>query len=208
MRIYARNFLAGALVAAGTLVGTLHTGAAADAAPPASIVIIDTQKIQRDSLAGKDIVNQFDAIRTDVQTEIQKEEEKLRAEEDELKRQRDILSPDAFEAKRQAFEQKVADVQRKVQEKNNQLRAALDKANGELQRAIMPILNKVLENKNATLMIDKSQVVVMAPSKGLDVTTDVIEQLDRVLPGIKVDFSNVTGASAGTPAPAPAPAKK
>jgi outer membrane protein len=210
MRNFRRNLLVGALVATGTMLGTLGAGVAAEAAPAASIVIIDSQKIQRDSLAGKDIVGQFDAIRTQVQSEIQGEEDKLRGEEDELKRQRDILSPDAFEAKRQAFEQKVADVQRKVQEKNAQLRTALDKANGELQRAVMPILNKMLESKNATLMIDKGQIIVMAPNKGLDVTTDVIEQLDRVLPGVKVDFSNVSiaGGAAAAAAPAPAPAKK
>ena len=181
MRNFARNSLVGALVATGIMVGTLATGMAAESAPAATIVIIDTQKIQRDSLAGKDIVSQFDQIRGEVQAEIQKEEDRLRGEEDELKRQRDILSADAFEAKRQAFEQKVGDVQRKVQEKNAQLRTALDKANSELQRAVLPILNKMLETKNATLMIDKSQVIVMAPNKGLDVTTDVIEDRKSVV---------------------------
>jgi outer membrane protein len=212
MRNIAKYGLVVAAVAAGTMMGTLTSTRAAESTPPASIIVIDTQLIRQNSLAGKDILRQIDEIRTSVQDEIQKEEDKLRAEEDELKRQRAILTPEAFDQKRQAWEQKVMDVQRKVQEKNAQLEAALQKANGVLQRAILPILQKTLDSKGATFMVDKSQVLIMAPNKGLDVTTQVIEQLDSVLPGVKVDFSAVadagnTGATAApTPAPAPAPA--
>ncbi len=194
------------------MIGKVTPGVAADSVSPASIIVIDTQQIRRDSLAGKDILRQIDDIRSSVQADIQKTEQQLRAEEDELKRQRAILTPEAFDQKRQAWEQKVMDVQRKVQEKNAELEQALQKANGELQRAITPILQKILETKGATFMLDKSQIIIMAPNKGLDVTTDVIEKLDSVLPGVKVDFSAVTASSGSAPAPAaaaaPAPAKK
>ena len=210
MRKIAQHLLVASVIAAGAMIGKVTPVAAATAAPAASIIVIDSQQIRRDSLAGKDILRQIDDVRSSVQADIQKQEQQLRAEEDELKRQRAILTPEAFDQKRQAWEQKVMEVQRKVQEKNAALEMALQKANGELQRAIMPILQKTLETKNATFMVDKSQIILMAPNKGLDVTTDVIEKLDSVLPGVKVDFSAVTGdaGSAAAAAPAPAPAKK
>ena len=210
MRKIAQHLLVVAVIAAGAMIGKVTPGTAAET-PSASIIVIDSQQIRRDSLAGKDILRQIDDIRSAVQADIQKQEQQLRAEEDELKRQRAILTPEAFDQKRQAWEQKVMEVQRKVQEKNAALEMALQKANGELQRAIMPILQKTLDARNATFLVDKSQIILMAPNKGLDVTTDVIEKLDSVLPGVKVDFSSVTGDAGGAaaaPAPAPAPAKK
>lgn len=209
MRKIAQHLLVASVIAAGAMIGKVTPVTAAEP-PSASIIVIDSQQIRRDSLAGKDILRQIDDIRSAVQADIQKQEQQLRSEEDELKRQRAILTPEAFDQKRQAWEQKVMEVQRKVQEKNAALEMALQKANGELQRAIMPILQKTLETKNATFMVDKSQIILMAPNKGLDVTTDVIEKLDSVLPGVKVDFSAVTGdaGSAAAAAPAPAPAKK
>ena len=209
MRNIAQHLLVASVIAAGAMIGKVTPVTAAEP-PSASIIVIDSQQIRRDSLAGKDILRQIDDIRSAVQADIQKQEQQLRSEEDELKRQRAILTPEAFDQKRQAWEQKVMEVQRKVQEKNAALEMALQKANGELQRAIMPILQKTLETKNATFMVDKSQIILMAPNKGLDVTTDVIEKLDSVLPGVKVDFSAVTGDAgiAAAAAPAPAPAKK
>ena len=210
MKKIAQHLLVAVVIAAGAMIGKVTPVTAAEP-PSASIIVIDSQQIRRDSLAGKDILRQIDDIRSAVQADIQKQEQQLRAEEDELKRQRAILTPEAFDQKRQAWEQKVMEVQRKVQEKNAALEMALQKANGELQRAIMPILQKTLETKNATFMVDKSQIILMAPNKGLDVTTDVIEKLDSVLPGVKVDFSAVTGDAGGAAAataPAPAPAKK
>ena len=210
MKKIAQHLLVAVVIAAGAMIGKVTPGTAAESTPSASIVVIDSQQIRRDSLAGKDILRQIDDIRSAVQADIQKQEQQLRAEEDELKRQRAILTPEAFDQKRQAWEQKVMEVQRKVQAQNAALEMALQKANGELQRAIMPILQKTLETKNATFMVDKSQIILMAPNKGLDVTTDVIEKLDSVLPGVKVDFSAVTGdagSAAAAPAPA-APAKK
>ena len=209
MRNIAQHLLVASVIAAGAMIGKVTPVTAAEP-PSASIIVIDSQQIRRDSLAGKDILRQIDDIRSAVQADIQKQEQQLRSEEDELKRQRAILTPEAFDQKRQAWEQKVMEVQRKVQAQNAALEMALQKANGELQRAIMPILQKTLETKNATFMVDKSQIILMAPNKGLDVTTDVIEKLDSVLPGVKVDFSAVTGdaGSAAAAAPAPAPAKK
>ncbi|HKJ73878.1 MAG TPA: OmpH family outer membrane protein [Alphaproteobacteria bacterium] len=203
-----------ALAATGTMMGTLNAGMAADSVAPASILVIDSQLIQQNSRAGKDILRQVDDIRTQVQAEIQKEESSLRSQEDELKRQRSILTPEAFDQKRQAWEQKVMAVQRKVQAKNAALQMAVKKANETLQRAIVPILQKILNKRGATFIMDKGQMVLMAPNKGLDVTTDVIEQLDTVLPDITVDFSAVktagegSGGAAAAPAPAPAPKKK
>jgi outer membrane protein len=210
MRNLTKNMLGATLIAAATLMGTHTVVLAADTVQPASIIVIDMQLVQQNSLAGKDVLRQLNDVKTSIQDEMQKEQTQLRSEQDELQRQRAILTPEAFDQKRQAFEQKVMDFQRKVQEKNAQLEAAYQKAQGVMQRALVPILQKELKLKNATLLLDKSVILQLAPDRGLDVTTEVTEQLDSVLPGLKVDLTTVSdtslGAKPAAPAPAPAPA--
>ncbi len=173
-----------ALMAMVMAVTTLYS-AEAQALPSAVIATIDTQKIRRDSAAGKDITRQLDAIRQEFQAQVTKKEESLRQEEQDLQTKRPVMEPNAFKAQEQAWRQKVMAVQREIQEKNSRLEVALRKASAELQRALKPIYQKILAKHKATLIMDKSLVIEQAP--GLDVTTEVIEQLDQVLPTVKVE---------------------
>lgn len=164
-----------------------HVGSAqAQQIASAVIAVIDTQHIHRTTLAGKDIQVQLDAMRAKFQSEMQKEEEKIRTEREALARQKDILAPEAMQAKSRAFEEKVAAAQRLAQEKRRQLELALRQATNELQRALIPVLQEIMDARKITLVVDKNQVVMQA--SGLDITTEVIEQLNRKLPSIVVEL--------------------
>ncbi len=159
---------------------------AAEALPQAVIAIINSRMVRFNSAAGKDIQSQLDKIRTSFQAEIQEQEKILKAEESTLKSQRSILPKESYDAKVKDFQNKVLTVQREVQIKNKQLEAALGNAQNQLQRALKPILQKILKDHKATMIMDMSVVIEKAP--GLDVTTKVIEALDAVLPTIKVEL--------------------
>lgn len=158
------------------------------ALPPAVIALIDIQLLLRESLAGKDIQRQVDTMRDEFRAQVTKRESDLRSEEQELSRQRAILSPEAFEEKRLEFERKVTEFQKEVQERSSQLEIAVSKARNEILRALVPIYQQVLDERKATMLVDKSQIVLPAP--GLDVTTEVIEKLDQKLPGVKVSTTS------------------
>lgn len=178
-----KTFFPAMTVAIGVLFGATLT-ASGQEIPKAVIAVIDSQHIQRTTLAGKDIQVQIDALRAKFQDEMQKVENGLRTEGDELKRQQAILAPEAFQAKGQAYQQKVKAAQRLAQEKRRQLELALRQAMNQLQHALIPVLQGIMDKRKITLIVDKSQVVLQA--SGLDVTTEVIEELDRRLPSVKV----------------------
>jgi Skp family chaperone for outer membrane proteins len=178
-----------ALVGLG-LQSSISSPARAASAPPAVIIVIDSQLIRRESLAGKDLLRQVDIIRKGFQAEVAKKEDSLKAGEAELKRQRAILTPEAFEDKRRAFEQKYLGAQKDIKSRRAKIELAVSRANDELRRALLPIFRKVLNAKKATILMDKSQTVLVGP--GLDVTTEVIEQLDQVLPAIKIDLEKAS----------------
>ncbi|VAW05058.1 hypothetical protein MNBD_ALPHA01-2245 [hydrothermal vent metagenome] len=177
------------MAAIATVVVTFSNTAtivAAQSLPPAVIAVIDSRMVRFNSAAGKDIQNQLDAIRTKFQTEIAEQEKTLKEEETTLKSQRSILPKESYDAKVKDFQNKVLTVQREVQIKNKQLETALGNAQNELQRALKPILQKILKEHKATMIMDVS--LVIEKTSGLDVTTKVIEALDQVLPTIKVEL--------------------
>ena len=181
--------LMAAIAATVSTISPLVTASVAQSLPPAVIAVIDSRMVRFNSAAGKDIQNQLDAIRTKFQTEIAEQEKTLKEEETTLKAQRAILPKDAYDAKVNDFQNKVLTVQREVQIKNKQLETALGNAQNELQRALKPILQKILKDHNATMIMDVS--LVIEKTSGLDVTTKVIEALDLVLPNIKVELPAV-----------------
>ncbi len=177
------------MAAIATVVVTFSNTAtivAAQSLPPAVIAVIDSRMVRFNSAAGKDIQNQLDTIRTKFQTEIAEQEKTLKEEETTLKSQRSILPKESYDAKVKDFQNKVLTVQREVQIKNKQLETALGNAQNELQRALKPILQKILKEHKATMIMDVS--LVIEKTSGLDVTTKVIEALDQVLPTIKVEL--------------------
>jgi len=184
-----------AIVSAVSTFTTIGTTLAAEALPTAVIAVIDSRMVRFNSAAGKDIQSQLDKIRTKFQAEIADQEKTLKEEEATLKSQRSILPKESYDAKVKDFQNKVLTVQREVQIKNRQLETALGNAQNELQRALKPILQKILKEHKATMIMDVSLVIEKGP--GLDVTTKVIEALDQVLPSIKVELpaANATPAA-------------
>ncbi len=186
-----------AVAATLSTLSNITSTVAAEALPPAVIAIIDSRMVRFNSAAGKDIQSQLDKIRKKFQVEITEQEKKLKAEEATLKSQRSILPKESYDAKVRDFQNKVLTVKREVQIKNKQLEAALGSAQNELQRALKPILQKILKEHKATMIMDAS--LVIEKSAGLDVTTSVIEALDQVLPNVKVELP-VTAAAPAAPA--------
>lgn len=169
------------------------------AIPAAKIAIVDTRLILSTSAVAVDINRQVAQIQADLQVDLQTKGNALRAEEESLKSQSAIMPQEAYNQKAQEFQQKAVEYQREVQIKRQQLERAIASSNAELERALKPILQKVLQDTGATILMDKGTVLEQAP--GLDVTTRVIEQLDLAMPSMTVVLPEIPAA-----APAAAPA--
>jgi outer membrane protein len=168
------------------LLGQSVTSRAADLPPPV-IAVVDIQMILQDSVASKSIQKQLDTQRQTYQNEISKQEEKLRAAEQELGRQRTILSQDAFAQKRREFEQQVAEVQRNVQARKKSLDQAFNESMTKVRDNLLQIVADVAGERKATLVLAKQQVVIV--EKSLDLTSVVLERLNKKLPNVAVNIS-------------------
>jgi outer membrane protein len=152
---------------------------------PASVVaVVDVQFILQEAAASKNIQKQLEVQRETYQNEISKQEDRLRAVEQELNRQRSVLSPDEFAQKRREFEQQVADVQRTVQARKRVLDQAFNESMTKVRDTVLQMVTEVAGEQKATLVLAKQQVVLA--EKSLDLTSAVLERVNRKLPTVPV----------------------
>jgi len=182
-----------AIIAAAFVIATVaynpHANAQAAKTPTETglgtqIAVLDLDAIRRDALAVKDIRAQIVEFQKSFRTDIQKEEEALRAANQELAKKRSILAPEAFAEERRKFEQKVVAVQRLVQERKR----GLDKAQSDAMLNVEVLLNKIIgeiaTSRKLGLVLRRQQTILA--SRSLEITGDVLKQLNQRLPKVKV----------------------
>jgi Skp family chaperone for outer membrane proteins len=152
--------------------------------PAAVAVVVDYARILREAKAAKAIRTQIDARRKVYQDQIAKEEKRLFDADKELAKQRSVLSAEAFAEKRKAFEQDVSGVQRMAQERRRQLDQVAAVALGQVRNSLVEVVGTLSDERGFNLVLPSSAVLLFSPR--IDLTEDVMAQLDKKLPTVKV----------------------
>lgn len=180
-RLFAPAIITGALLLAQPVL-------AADN-PPANpgIILINREALLVESKAGQDMAKQIQAIRKGIEDDLQKKADKLRADEESLAGQQSILTQDAFEAKRKTLMAQRQSLQKEADARSRQLQAGVVAAQNKVWQAVSPILDALLIEKKAVLMLERD-AVVRGTMADLDVTAVAIKLLDEKLPSVKVEL--------------------
>tara|TARA_R110000824_G_scaffold155226_6_gene327715 strand:- start:225 stop:911 length:687 start_codon:yes stop_codon:yes gene_type:complete len=132
-----------------------------------------------------------DKLERDLQAEAKKlgEQRGLLKEEDFAKKVQAFQKKEAdtrksFEAKGLAFQKKEQDLQRTFQQKGIELQNGTNVARAKVEAAVRPIFTKVMEAHGANIMLEQSYVV--AGGVDLDVTAEVVKELDAKLTSVEV----------------------
>jgi outer membrane protein len=176
-----------------TLVMSLPFLLAATAAyadpPQPKIVVLDRAAIMSFSKVGQDIAKQMQAYSNQAKNDLAARGKALQNEGRTLQQQVAILAPDLKAKKLAEFQAREQSLQNEIQRRDEQMRAAFAQARQTIESKLGPILQQLVKERGANLVLDK-QAVVFAPSAaGFDITGDAIKRLDQQLPGIKVNFS-------------------
>lgn len=126
-------------------------------------------------------------MRKAFQAQVSKQEQQLRQVEQELNRQRAILAPEAFAQKRRAFSEEARKAQNDVQQQRRDLDRAFNNTKNEILKNLVIVAQAVAEAKKLNMLVEKRFVFLSA--KTMDVTADVIAQLDKRLPKLKIDLN-------------------
>ena len=176
-----------ALALAGLASPALVTPVLADP-PQAKIVVIDRAAIMQFSKVGQDIAKQMQTYATQAKNDLSAQGKALQAEGRNLQQQVAILAPDVKQKRLDAFRAKEEALQGAAQRKDDQLKTAFAQARAAMEQQLGPILQQLVKERGANLVLDK-QAVVFANANGFDITGDAINRLNQKLPSFKINLN-------------------
>ena len=155
-----------------------------------TIVVIDQRKIMRDSRAGKDIQAKMKSIEDQIKSELEKTSRSLASEGESIETRTKGMTPQAVAAdptlkgQVESFYKKAGEFNRTRQVRATELQITERKAWNEFFKALQPVLQEVVNEKGAQIMLDRSTTVFTNPS--LDASALVISKMDSRQPTINV----------------------
>lgn len=156
----------------------------ADARSASRILIVDVERIYRESRAGQSIREAEAALNEQTEDELNARRSALRAESDALTQRRETMAEEEFRQREAAFRRDVADLRRFRRERAREIRRAAAEARTELRQAVEPILVALMRDWRAEVMIDARAVILRASA--LDITDEAILRLDEQTPSIEL----------------------
>lgn len=165
-----------------------HAAAATSPVPAPKIIVVDRQAILRASKVGQDIVRQVNAYTAAAESEFRSENEALQKESAALQQQVAILAPDVRTQKIKAFQAKEQAFKNKVDARQALIQGGVLKARQQVEAALGPILQGIMQERGANLLLDRGAVVLGMVD--IDVTQLTIQRLDQKLPTVKVQLVN------------------
>ncbi len=148
------------------------------------IIVIDTQKILRESKAVQSIQKQIGEQRAAYQDELKGKETALRQEDEALRRQSTIISQDAFSQRKRDLEKRVGALQREIQEKRRALDKVFSQGMQQVQAALVEITKEIAKARKADLVLQRTMVVFVHPK--MEITDDALAKLNANLPTVKL----------------------
>jgi outer membrane protein len=157
-------------------------------APAPKIVVIDKAAIMQFSKVGQDIARQMQTLANQAKNDLTAQGRALQNEGRTLQQQVAILAPDLKAKRMAAFEAKQRSLQSAAQKKDEQLKAGFYQARQAMEQALGPIVQEVVKQRGANIVVDK-QAVVFATASGFDITQEVINRLNEKMPTFKVNLN-------------------
>lgn len=180
--------LAGAAIIAATGaagVAALNSAQAQQDAKAPVILVLDQSQVIAQSKAGQSMAPQLKKLQEEANKELNAELEKLNKEAEDLKKQKDLMAEDVWVEKAKQLNAKQNNLPAIREVKVRELQLAEQKALSKIDEAMKPILREIVDQRGATLMLDRSAVMYAAPET--NITAEVISELDKVLKSVKVE---------------------
>ena len=177
-------------VALALVFSSVSVAAPIASAQGTNVVVIDQRKIMRDSRAGKDIQTKMKSIEDQIKRELEGTSRSLESEGKSIESRTQnmtaqaVAADSALKSQVENFYKKAGEFNRTRQIRARELQITERKAWNEFFKALQPVLQEVVNEKRAQVMLDRSSTVYANPS--LDASALVISKLDAAKPTINV----------------------
>ncbi len=151
-----------------------------------NVGVVNVAKIMHDSKAATSVRGQLQTKQKAFQAELDQKGKALQAEDQALVKQKDTADKAAFDKKVADFRARAAKEQKAIQDKKVALDKAFSASLEEIQKNVLDIVKQVAADKKLNLVVSSAQVLYA--DQPLDITDEVLKQLDTKLPNVAVKF--------------------
>jgi len=144
---------------------------------PTSILIVSQEVLFSETALGKDILALEQSERDALIAESRQIGAAFVEEEFKLTEMRDTLSPDEFRRLADAFDEKVVAARAAQDANDSTLIANIEARRRAFYRVIAPVLARLMQQYNATVIIDRRTVLLF--DNNLDITSEAVQFLDN-----------------------------
>tara|TARA_R100000750_G_scaffold12970_2_gene8315 strand:- start:945 stop:1565 length:621 start_codon:yes stop_codon:yes gene_type:complete len=151
-------------------------GPLAESVPTTPILVIEFERVFSESAFGRRVNNEIEQAGRAIATENRRIEAELTEEERGLTDLRSTLAPDEFRKLADAFDEKVQRLRDEQDTKARALGARTDEARRRFLTVAQPVLEGLLREAGATLILERRTVLVAADS--IDISDRAIARID------------------------------
>ena len=154
----------------------------------AIVAVVDSERISRECTACRAAQAQLTTQGNTLRTRAQQLQQQLQTQGQPLQTAVSALNgrqPDAALQQRiTAFQTQERNAQQELQRSEQTLRSTQAHVQQQIGARLMPIINTVMQARGANVVVDRG--VTLAVSPALDITNDVLAQLNQQLPSVSV----------------------
>ena len=175
-------------IAALAALATIPAAAPAQRLGSAIIAVVDTDRISRECTACRAAQSQLASQGGTLRTRAQQLQTQLQTQGQSLQTAVSALSgrqPDAALQQRiTAFQTQERNAQQELQRSEQNLRSIQAHVQQQIGARLVPIINTVMQSRGANVVVDRGATLAASPA--LDITNDVLAQLNQQLPSVSV----------------------
>jgi Skp family chaperone for outer membrane proteins len=182
-------------------------------APPNSVIgVLGIPEIMRASSAAQQVEKIITERREKLNQDAQKEQTVWRDMQQSLANERAKLSADQIRAKERELQDRITNAQKTFRDRNRIIQEAGQYGLAQIERMLISVIRQVADSRGMNLVLHRAQVALNINE--FDITDQVTEQINKVLPSVALPPEGVAPpmaaitppAGQGAPAPTPASA--
>lgn len=180
-------------------------------APPAAVIgVLGIPEIMRASSAAQQVEKTIGERREKLNQDAQKEQLVWREMQQGLANDRAKLNPDQIRAREKELQDRIATAQRTFRDRNRIIQEAGQYGLAQIERILVSVIRQVAESRGMNLVLHRAQVALNVNE--FDITDQVVEYLNKVLPsvvipaeGVEPPLAAAAPPAGATPTPTPTP---
>jgi Skp family chaperone for outer membrane proteins len=171
-----------------------------EAAPPVAVIgVLSVPEVMQKSTAAQGVQHVIQGRQAVLAHDAQIARSKIQADQEHILAERGHLTDAQLGAREQALRNQIAVTQTQFEERNQAIQNSGQAALGEIEAELIAIIRQEAEAHGMNLVLHREQVALNV--NAFDITDEVVGQLNKLLPSVKVPPSVVTpGMAVNAPA--------